>query len=333
MKNNNSNEKSHYGISAVARLTGITVHTLRVWESRYSAINASRTDSGHRHYTRQDVERLQLLKFLVDRGSAISNIATLGETALRQRVAEFESSPSVSDIGGESKKPRVAVFGNFLHLQSGNKSASNNSLEIILGTSDMHHYKADIKRLKPDILVLEFTIIDATTSALVAELQRISGARRIFVIYSYARDIDVLQLSDDVVSTFRAPVSFHELSLLIRASGPFAMRTQVNQPLQEDAGSEDAESEERMEDIPARRYSQSTLARLANTSSSIDCECPHHLVGLVVNLSHFEDYSASCANRNAEDAALHAYLQHTTAKARAMMEEALERVAIAEGLL
>ena len=57
---------SYYSIGAVARLTGITVHTLRVWEQRYKAIEAKRTDSGRRQYNSHDVDRLMNLKFLVD---------------------------------------------------------------------------------------------------------------------------------------------------------------------------------------------------------------------------------------------------------------------------
>ncbi|MEL7297161.1 MAG: MerR family DNA-binding transcriptional regulator, partial [Pseudomonadota bacterium] len=37
-----------YSIGAVARLTGISTHTLRIWERRYAAIVAERTDSGRR---------------------------------------------------------------------------------------------------------------------------------------------------------------------------------------------------------------------------------------------------------------------------------------------
>ncbi len=326
MNENSKVEASHYGISAVARLTGITVHTLRVWESRYAAIKANRTESGHRHYSRKDVERLQLLKFLVDRGSSISKVAKLDETELKNRVAELERGPSVVPIDSKMHKPRVAVYGTYLPLKFEGDTGNSDALDMIFSSSDMDQFKADIRRLKPDVLILEFSIVDPNTSALVAELQRLSGARRIVVIYSYSRDIDIHRLSDDVVSTFRAPVTIRELTKLLSAGGPLEIRTQISQV-------SPAEEEQFIDDIPARMFSQPTLARLANTSTSIDCECPHHLVGLVVNLSHFEDYSASCSNRNEDDAALHSYLQLTAAKARSMMEEALERVAVAEGLL
>ena len=60
-------DKSYYSIGAVSRLTGITVHTLRVWEQRYHAIEAVRSSSGRRQYTSHDIDRLQSLKYLVDR--------------------------------------------------------------------------------------------------------------------------------------------------------------------------------------------------------------------------------------------------------------------------
>ncbi|HNK32267.1 MAG TPA: hypothetical protein PK403_08325, partial [Plasticicumulans sp.] len=85
--------------------------------------------------------------------------------------------------------------------------------------------------------------------------------------------------------------------------------------------------------IPQRRYDTDTLERIAASTPTLACECPHHLVDLVAGLSAFEDYSAQCENRSPEDAALHHWLRATTAQARALMEEALTRVAGAEGLL
>ena len=46
----------------------------------------------------------------------------------------------------------------------------------------------------------------------------------------------------------------------------------------------------------------------------------------------FEIYSAQCENRDDDDAALHRYLHQVTAQARSLIEEALERVAAAEGI-
>ncbi|MBT8066678.1 MAG: MerR family transcriptional regulator, partial [Gammaproteobacteria bacterium] len=84
--------------------------------------------------------------------------------------------------------------------------------------------------------------------------------------------------------------------------------------------------------IAPRRFTNRQLATLTRASTAIDCECPHHLAQLVGDLTAFEIYSAQCANRDDDDAALHRYLHQTTAQARALIEIALERVAAAEGI-
>ena len=84
--------------------------------------------------------------------------------------------------------------------------------------------------------------------------------------------------------------------------------------------------------VAPRRFNQQQLANLSMVQSAVECECPQHLAQLVSDLSAFEIYSAKCANRDDDDAALHRYLHETTAEARAMIEAALLRVAEAEGL-
>ena len=64
-----------YGIGAVARLTGLTDHTIRVWERRYAAVVTARAPNGRRQYTEADVHKLSLLKLLTEHGIAISRVA------------------------------------------------------------------------------------------------------------------------------------------------------------------------------------------------------------------------------------------------------------------
>ena len=49
-------------------------------------------------------------------------------------------------------------------------------------------------------------------------------------------------------------------------------------------------------------------------------------------LTSFERYSAQCVSRNAADAKLHQDLARSAGHARMLMEQALERLAYAEGL-
>jgi hypothetical protein len=84
--------------------------------------------------------------------------------------------------------------------------------------------------------------------------------------------------------------------------------------------------------LPRRRFDNESLARISAASTVVQCECPHHLADLVSSLFAFELYSTECENRSPEDAALHAYLHATTAQARSLIEEALQKVIEAEGI-
>ena len=87
------------------------------------------------------------------------------------------------------------------------------------------------------------------------------------------------------------------------------------------------------EPMPPRRWNDAALADFANLSPTIACECPRHVAELLMQLSHFEAYSAECEHRNAADAELHGYLRRVAAASRARFEAVLEHVALHEGLL
>ena len=72
---------SSYPIRAVARITGLSIDTLRAWERRYEAVAPTRGDRG-RLYKDADVDRLKQLAALVERGHAIGTIAGLSKGEL-----------------------------------------------------------------------------------------------------------------------------------------------------------------------------------------------------------------------------------------------------------
>ena len=59
-----------YSISAVARMLDIPVATLRTWEDRYAQVVPARNVSGHRLYSRRQVEQLRFV--VVQMGGGIS---------------------------------------------------------------------------------------------------------------------------------------------------------------------------------------------------------------------------------------------------------------------
>ena len=64
-----------FNIQVASNLTGVSVHTLRTWEKRYQVVTPSRTESGRRIYSEDDVRKLKALNDLCSLGHNISSIA------------------------------------------------------------------------------------------------------------------------------------------------------------------------------------------------------------------------------------------------------------------
>jgi len=56
-----------YPMRTVVKLTGVGPHKLRFWESRYELISPSRTHTGHRLYSKRDLEQIKAIAELVEK--------------------------------------------------------------------------------------------------------------------------------------------------------------------------------------------------------------------------------------------------------------------------
>ncbi len=314
-----------YRIGAVARLTGIPPDTLRVWERRYAVVTPVRSDAGTRLYRAEDVSRLNLIKRLVDNGDAISHVAHLSLEHLRQRAQGLDAPlPAVQD----ARPCRVAVLGPSLPLllrpeavdaQDADEAAQLHFAGLYTEESAFRDHAG---QLRLDLLVLECPTIHDDQLRHLADLSARSGAPRTLVIYNYASRDVVNRLEAYHMVPKRAPVDAAELKRWCVAMHSTGGGTAAALLADFDLS----------EPTPARLYDSAALNRIAAASPTVKCECPHHLVQLVTSLVAFEAYSRECENRNADDAALHAFLHAATAQARATMETALARVVEAEGI-
>ena len=57
--------KRFYRMGEVADLTGLEPHVLRFWESEFAVLNPKKNRSGHRSYTRSDIDTILTIKRLV----------------------------------------------------------------------------------------------------------------------------------------------------------------------------------------------------------------------------------------------------------------------------
>jgi DNA-binding transcriptional MerR regulator len=62
-----------YSISAVARMLDVPVATLRTWEDRYGQVVPARNASGHRLFTRYQVEQLRFVRAQMALGGSVAD--------------------------------------------------------------------------------------------------------------------------------------------------------------------------------------------------------------------------------------------------------------------
>lgn len=118
-------------IRAVARLTGLSVDTLRAWERRYRAVAPVRGARG-RAYTDRQVERLKHLAALVATGHTIGSIATLPDSTLINLAAQ-----SPADAAAEPRLDLAPVMRAMRHYDLPALEAVINRHALLLPPSDL----------------------------------------------------------------------------------------------------------------------------------------------------------------------------------------------------
>ena len=329
-----------YRSGAVARMAGIPVSTLRIWERRYQVAAPPLTASGHRLYSAHDVQRLALMKRLIGLGHAIGTIAGLDLAALEQLAAARADAAGFAAVPARTAgRISVAVIGNALaqRLEPAAAAAASAAaaggprgaalaprFKVVAVSADLLAAEAGAHGLSADLLLVQLSTLHSESAARVLALARRVAARQVIVLYAFgpARAVQTLRAAGAVAR--REPVSNHDLAALLaagdRSHDPAPALPAIAMALTLANTS-----------VAPRRFSDEVLVQIAAMSTTVACECPRHVAELVSQLASFETYSAECLNTGSDDAALHADLNRVAASARAMFEAALVRVAQAEG--
>jgi DNA-binding transcriptional MerR regulator len=312
-----------YRSGTAARLAGIPVETLRVWERRYGVVGPGLSPRGHRLYTAKDVSRLVLIKQLVDLGTPIGSIASLPLAALRETrdAADAASRGLPAEPAGALPSVRVALIGEALTGQPTRDGRALHRLEVVARCAEVGRAAEVLRGVSADVLAIDLPTVQTDAVAVVDALTRAVGARHAVVAYRFgpAAALSALRIRGHVLA--RSPLDLADLEWLCRdATTAETTPAGPRSPLLP------------LEAVPGPRFDRESLARLVQASTTMYCECPHHVVELVLSLGTFERYSAECENRSPADAALHRYLHLVAGSARTLFEDALVRVARAEGL-
>lgn len=312
-----------YRSGAVARLTGIPVQTLRVWERRYKIVGPRQSATGQRQYLPDDVARLTVIKQLVDSGHAIGSIARLDLKRLRfmlDKAAQASRTmrrPAGTAADGTMAPVRVAIVGAALALRV--EQFRLPALQVVAASPGADDAAETLRGAAADVLLVELPTLNRESAQAIRSLAQLVGPRQIIVEYGYGPQRIEQELRALGASLVHAPMASDQLQSLCRLL-PAATRIRVPALLPQ------------IGPAAPRRFDNKTLAEISLTSVVLNCECPHHISELLVHLGNFETYSAECQNSSPADAALHHYLEEVAGNARALLEEALVRVAEAEGI-
>ena len=296
-----------YRSGVAARLAGLSVETLRVWERRYGLSDTKRSEHGQRLYSAEQVRRLALLKQLVDQGHPIGTLTTLPVDRLEEltgvRAAVDSSQPVRVAVIGESLGRRIAASGHLPGLNVLRHCARLDDAALLAGVD-------------ADVLVVELSELEVEAVPQIAAARRQADVGAVVVLYRFCASATIRELRAQGCLVARVPAEMGELALLCRAAL---------------AGQQVALSE-RPAPVAPPRFDERALATITSAGNRITCECPRHLADLLLMVGSFERYSARCAADSTTDAQLHRDLELAAARARALLETAMERLALAEGL-
>lgn len=315
---------STFAIGAVARLTGIPMDTLRIWERRYRAVVPQRSPRNRRFYTRDDVTRLMLIKQLIEKGESVGTIVHLDESELRERLeahAQLQQAVVTKGSAGnytEAKAATVLVFGEALPYQMRVWYPEMTSIDLLGGHNLFSEFEQSALMHRPDVLIMEFPALQLEAVSRIQELMTKAPCQRVIVVYSFASRPLLERLGRLGVIALRAPVTPALLTEVCQASSR--------------KGRLDAGSPSERNDFIPQRFSGKQLAVIGSTKSGLVCECPQHLVDLVSRVGAFERYSLDCELLTPEDAVIHERLYRMTARARATLESALVFLLESEGI-
>lgn len=300
-----------YRSGVAARLAGLPVETLRVWERRYGISDTGRSAHGQRLYSEDQVRRLRLMKQLVDQGHPIGALAKLQ----LEQLGQFALVPEP----GEPLQPmRLALMGTALARRLAVGGRELLALDIVAHFQNLDEVAATWPGTGAQLLLMEISELDERVVPAIGALRQELGMA-VVVLYRFGASATIRQLRAQGCLVARVPNDVAEIVLLCQAALAALPLAQAQLARQRPAAA-------------PRRFDDRALTELAAASSTVHCECPRHLTEILLMINSFERYSEQCSSRNVADALLHEQLGRAAATARMVLEEALLRLARAEAL-
>lgn len=288
--------KNLYRIGTVSSLTGLSVERLRAWERRYDLSPAHKSGKT-RYYSQAQLERLRLIKHLIDLGQPISSLAPLGTQQLKARIEEQAPDAKRLEV---VRKPTVGIAGpNLIMLE--NQVADDNQRRL-----NVAHRWANIDTLmnegiigdNPQILLVQMPVLSLQSIDFIKDNH---PEIKLIAIYQFATDKQVSIFSQAGTPALRWPVSWAELEHVAISELGLSPRAQTVTP---------------------RQFSDEELIAIAATVED-ETTCTQYLVEAIQQINAFALFAGDSAQA-ADRPMVYRRLQNDAGLARAQLESALQ---------
>lgn len=287
----------YYRIGTIARLTGLSVERLRAWERRYEFVPAHR-EGKTRYYSRDQLERLQKIKRLVDAGHSISSLVDLSDQHLDARLSSRTSGAAPSALRAGIVGPNLVVMEQTLTLPS--RLAVNSRWTNMASFLDDDHSTAG----ELDVVVAQVTVLSPET---VHSIRKKTGKTALVLLYQYATASQLESVQSDGVPVLRFPAGWSDIEA---ACASIAQTSLLS------AGPVDAAfTDEELIAIGASDKQESGL--------------PRYLVDAILQLNNLAEFALDCADQDRLDGdgqqgQLAEKVHTEVTRARAQLELALQ---------
>jgi len=286
-------------IGAISRETGIHLSTIRMWEARYGALTPVRTEGGARRYSSTDLERLRLIKQLLDRGHKPSALASLSLDQLHaelfgpdKRGATVQTARRIASMG--SATWRSILF-------------TDPAMKAWTPTSHFDELTEVEHRLESfDVGIVLTPALQMNLAKYLAAALSMYKDKTLIVIYEFSSSSVIRFLSALGIECIKYPAAPMDLA---RSLSAIVEARQANYQ------------------TPAQpRFGIEQLQTIAATDSNLLCECPKHLASLIISLHSFIQYSNQCVNDAPKDALIHEKLRDVASLGIVQLESGLDLV-------
>ena len=294
-------------------------------------------------YSAADVERVALLRQLTEQGHAIGSVAPLTIEQLRELSSVQTNGSLQHKVAQHSRSAplRMVVIGQAMAMRLSRPAVLNRCgtppevMAIFESLADAAAGASKSNLAATDLVLWQVSDLRVAVLPELAAAQAAWGSCAVAVSYRFSSAAERATFANADVHLVREPSDDAALGTWLAT-----LAVELHQSTARVAGERKivattpwvvgalglSESP-----APLRRFDDAMLTEFAGLSSRIACECPGHVAELLLQISSFEAYSASCESRSPADAELHAYVHRVAGAARILFESALERIASAEG--